>query len=516
MGATSIPEAVAIHFAGQCDRGKVRAENQDSVRQCATALGDLLIVADGIGGYTGGAVASRLAVDVISASLESMPAFFPPAIAIQEAACRANAEIFAAAAEPGTPNHHMGSTVVLALLQPDPENAQAPVQVWIGHIGDSRAYLLHNRRLARITRDHSAIQLLLDRDLINPEQARNHPDASVLTRTLGHEPNVEIELDALGLEPGDTLLLCSDGLWGYVADHQIERVLADPVFSAEQASRALLDLALAAGGHDNIGIQLARLPGPAPESLPADVVLAPEPAGAPAALPDSVPAPVLDSVLDSALAPEPPSIIESALAPEPAPAPIAEAEPVLENSLALQPESAIAEAEPESISAPADESNPLPEILPESAFLLEIARKPDLATAPSPEQASAPPAETPAENASTAGSSSVTIDSAATVSEPVPASEPESQPSPEPANEPVLTPDLESATLLQFEPLQFQTPEFESPQLQTPQFRTIDPPGTSWVKMVMILTVSFAASGALVYAAVLQNWFGIDNFLHLR
>jgi PPM family protein phosphatase len=261
MSAASIPEAVAISFAAQCDCGRVRTENQDSVHQCATPLGDLLIVADGIGGYEGGGVASRMAVEVISASLEGMPGFFPIDIAIEEAVCRANAEIAVAAAEPGTPNNHMGTTVVLALLRQDPGNAHAPIQAWIGHIGDSRAYLLHHRRLTCITRDHSAIQILLDRNLITPGQARNHPDASVLTRALGYEPDVKIDLNSIELESGDTLLLCSDGLWGYVADEEIERVLADPELTAEQVSRALLDLALDAGGADNVGLQVARVAG---------------------------------------------------------------------------------------------------------------------------------------------------------------------------------------------------------------------------------------------------------------
>lgn len=268
MSTISTPEAVVLSFAAQCDRGKERAENQDSVRQCNTPLGDLLIVADGIGGYEGGGVASRMAVEAISAALEGMPAFFPIDIAIEEAVCRANAEIVAAAAEPDTPNNRMGSTVVLALLQQDPGNAR--VQAAIGHIGDSRAYLLHHRRLTRVTRDHSAVQLLLDHDLIAPEQTRTHPDASVLTRTLGHEPNVKVDLNSIELEPGDTLLLCSDGLWGYVSDQEIERVLADPELTAEQASRSLLDMALDAGGQDNVGIQIARVTGTGIAATPRD------------------------------------------------------------------------------------------------------------------------------------------------------------------------------------------------------------------------------------------------------
>src|SRR5215475_11510291 len=94
----SIPDAVAIHIAGQCDQGKVREENQDTVRHTSTSLGDLLVVADGVGGFSGGGEASRMAVDTISSSVEGMPAFFPPDIAVEEAICRANAAISAAAA----------------------------------------------------------------------------------------------------------------------------------------------------------------------------------------------------------------------------------------------------------------------------------------------------------------------------------------------------------------------------------------------------------------------------------
>lgn len=261
MSTASMHETVAISFASQCDRGKVREENQDSVFHGLVPLGDLLIVADGIGGYAGGGVASRMAVDVFSSALAGMPAFFPPALAIQEAACRANAEIFAAAAKPGTAYNRMGTTVVLALLRQDPDVPHGRVRAWVGHIGDSRAYLERNGRLRRLTRDHSATQLLIDRGLLTPEAARRHPDASVLTRSVGHEPQVEIELNEVVLQPGDSLLLCSDGLWGFVPEREIERALADQTLDVEAASRALLKLALDAGGRDNVGVEIARLAG---------------------------------------------------------------------------------------------------------------------------------------------------------------------------------------------------------------------------------------------------------------
>jgi protein phosphatase len=331
MSAVSIPDAVAIAIAGQCDRGMVREENQDTVRHVSTLLGDLLIVADGMGGYPGGGVASRMAVDTISSSIEGMPAYFPPEIAVEEASCRANAAIAAAAAEPDSPHSHMGSTVVVALLRAESDRARAPVLALIGHVGDSRAYLVHNQRLTRLTRDHSAVQELIDSNLITPEQAEEHPDASMLTRCLGHEPNVQIHLREVPLEVGDMLMLCSDGLWGYVPEPEIERVLADRTLNVEAASRALLDLALAAGGHDNVGIQLARVGVPGIQAVPrisspvSAPRFAPQPREAVPAFQSAPPPPLRKPVSPSAAAPKlAPAPLETVpvVASEPIPAPL--------------------------------------------------------------------------------------------------------------------------------------------------------------------------------------------------
>lgn len=266
MDALPKPKQFAISFAEKCDRGIVREENQDSVRRITTPLGELLIVADGLGGYQGGAVASRIAVDSIAAYFAGLPADYLPALAIRESIIRANIEILTAASAPGSPYSHMGSTVVMALLQPicanQERNALSPnavLKAWIGHVGDSRAYHVHYRRLYRITRDHSAVQAMLDRNLITPEQALNHPDSSVLTRSLGHEVEVDADIDSVQLESGDALILCSDGLWGYVDERAIEAVAANPALDVETASAALLELALTAGGHDNVGIEIVRV-----------------------------------------------------------------------------------------------------------------------------------------------------------------------------------------------------------------------------------------------------------------
>jgi protein phosphatase len=280
MTAPAKPNQFAVSFAEKCDRGIERQENQDSVLHTTTPLGEVLIVADGMGGYEGGAVASRIVVDSISNYFADLPADYLPAMAIRESIICANAEIHAAASAPGSPYSQMGSTVVMALLQPNEASFEGGAEAtnaanntglraWIGHVGDSRAYHVHDRRIYCITRDHSAVQAMLDRNLITPEQALNHPDSSVLTRSLGHEAEVDADIDSVLLEPGDSLFLCSDGLWGYVDERAIEAVATDLALDVEAASQAMLELALTVGGHDNVGIEMVRVansPAPMPAS----------------------------------------------------------------------------------------------------------------------------------------------------------------------------------------------------------------------------------------------------------
>jgi protein phosphatase len=266
---------LSVSYGEACDRGKVREENQDSIRSAAIPLGDLFIVADGIGGYQGGATASRMVAEGFLAQLATRPANYPPDHALAEACTYTNASIHAAANTGDPAFQRMGSTVVLALVQPggaaggnSGEVASFGPNAWIGHVGDSRAYLIRGGQMSKITNDHSAVQALINRNLITEEEARNHPDASVLTRSLGHRPEVEIEIDRVPLEAGDSLLLCSDGLWGYVADADIAAVATDPNLSVEKIAQYLLDLALSAGGHDNIGIEFIRIDGNSPALMP--------------------------------------------------------------------------------------------------------------------------------------------------------------------------------------------------------------------------------------------------------
>jgi serine/threonine protein phosphatase PrpC len=301
MSVLAIPDAVAINIASQCDRGKVRDENRATVRHTSTRLGDLLVVAEDISMFASGGQASRMAVDTISSTVEGMPAFFPPEIAVEEAVCHANAAIAAAAAEPGSADSRMGATAVVALLRTDADHTHAPAQAIIGYVGNCRAYLVHDQKLTLLTRDHSAAQDQLDSGQITPNEAETHPDESPLTRYLGLELNVRVEMHEVPLEIGDILLLCSDGLWNYVPEQEIERILADGTRSAEDASRALLNLALDAGGHDNVAIEMARLiPG---GDAPAAVASAVEPLSE--ALPEIKPAGGLASAPDMSQSDQP-------------------------------------------------------------------------------------------------------------------------------------------------------------------------------------------------------------------
>jgi protein phosphatase len=255
-------EVPVMSFAEICDRGIEREENQDSVCHLRLALGELLLVADGIGGYRGGATASRMVIAGFTESMAARPADASPEEAIRDAAAHANRNIYEAANAADSPYRRMGSTVVLALLV----QKETGTSAWIGHIGDSRAYLIRDGRMSRVTRDHSAVQALLDSHMITPDQAATHPDASVLTRSLGHQPRVEVEISVVPLTPGDSLLLCSDGLWGYVPELQIESTVVNSSGSPQEIAHGLFELAMAAGGHDNIGIEMVRLNRPADQT----------------------------------------------------------------------------------------------------------------------------------------------------------------------------------------------------------------------------------------------------------
>lgn len=221
-------------FGSRTDIGCVREHNEDSL----IVSPPLFVVADGMGGHAGGEVASEIAVSVIAARAPQ----HVDSQALGEAVRAANTEIIRASQD-GRGREGMGTTATAALLEGE--------RLVIAQVGDSRAYLLHQGRLQQITRDHSLVADMIDAGQLTEEEARVHPQRSVITRALGSDPTTQPDLYEINVEAGDRLLLCSDGLSGMVSDQDIEEVMhstRDP----QRCANTLVDEAIAAGGHDNV------------------------------------------------------------------------------------------------------------------------------------------------------------------------------------------------------------------------------------------------------------------------
>lgn len=249
---------------GLSHQGMVRTSNQD-----AFAIDNdrsLWIVADGMGGYTGGQVASALATTAILAHLQtvSLPAAqetdqhahvitgtLSQAIATARTAIQDRI-----AKEPELRN--MGTTVVTAWLLPYPVPSMA-----IAHVGDSRAYRIRGRQLEPITTDHSLVQQLVAEGHITPDQAHDHPKRNVITRALGLAFPSTPDIALHPLIPGDRFLLCTDGLTKMLQDEDILTIILETQDAPEKACQALLDRANTAGGLDNSTVLLIT-----PVSLP--------------------------------------------------------------------------------------------------------------------------------------------------------------------------------------------------------------------------------------------------------
>ena len=234
-------------FGSRTDVGCVRDHNEDSL----IVRPPLFVVADGMGGHAAGEVASEIAVQVIS---ELAPAA-PDAEALGRAVEAANEAIIDAAHE-GRGRQGMGTTVTAAMLQGE--------RLVIAQVGDSRAYLLHQGALQQLTRDHSLVADMIEAGELTREEARTHPERSMITRALGSVPGTRPDLYEINVETGDRLLLCSDGLTTMLHDDEIEEILArshDP----QRAAAQLVNEAIAAGGYDNVTVVVADVTGHAEE-----------------------------------------------------------------------------------------------------------------------------------------------------------------------------------------------------------------------------------------------------------
>jgi len=225
------------------DTGRQRNANEDSYFVRAP----IFVVADGMGGAQAGEVASRTAAEAFDRDL---PGAAPEQV-LRETIEAANREINERAkADPSLAG--MGTTITAAIV-----NAQGE-EVAIGHVGDSRAYRLRAGKLERLTRDHSLVEEMRRKGQLTDAQAEDHPQRSIITRALGPEAEVEVDLQTAPAAPGDVFLLCSDGLTTMVDDGRIARVLGGAP-SMDAAVRTLVDEANRAGGRDNITALAFRL-----------------------------------------------------------------------------------------------------------------------------------------------------------------------------------------------------------------------------------------------------------------
>lgn len=240
-------------FNVQTHPGLLRQNNEDAAAFDAEC--GLGVLADGMGGYNAGEVASSMAVSVIRAELGDWltaagahASLRDTRKALERSVHHANEAILNAARNDA---HFagMGTTLVVAAFQPH--------HVVVGHIGDSRAYRMRQRQLTRLTRDHSLLQEQLDAGLITPSQAASSSQRNLVTRALGIDEDVQVEINEFSIALDDLYLLCSDGLSDMLDDSQIASILASDK-ALDHKGRELIVAANAQGGRDNITVLLAQ------------------------------------------------------------------------------------------------------------------------------------------------------------------------------------------------------------------------------------------------------------------
>ncbi|AJY76461.1 Stp1/IreP family PP2C-type Ser/Thr phosphatase [Paenibacillus beijingensis] len=240
--------------ANRSDIGRIRLANEDRSWVGTTRSGlTLAIVADGMGGHQAGDVASQLAVEAFRDAMEDIKVDLTADEAkmlIRQAILQANEVVFDMASR-NEQYHNMGTTIVTALF------LQGSSTV-IGHIGDSRAYRVSGGQITQLTEDHTLVNELLRSGQISASEAVNHPRRNVLTRALGTDQQVDVDVQVIKWNDEDTLLLCSDGLSGMVGDDQMLETLLAPDLSLEEKAERLIQLALQAGGDDNITVVLLQ------------------------------------------------------------------------------------------------------------------------------------------------------------------------------------------------------------------------------------------------------------------
>ena len=252
-------------FTGLTHTGRKRRHNEDAF----VLRPPLFAVADGMGGAQAGEIASRIATEALM-SEDTDGGGVERVVGLVQSA---NRRVYERSREDSAVSG-MGTTMTVALVEDG--------NVTIGHVGDSRAYLIRDGRLAQLTEDHSLVQELIRSGKLTPEEAEHHPQRSVITRALGTDPDVDVDTYTVEPQPDDVFLLCSDGLTSMVGDDVILRIVEEHRTDLDEAARQLVASANKGGGEDNITVVFFAI---APEG---------DTAPAPAAAPRREPTPAAD------------------------------------------------------------------------------------------------------------------------------------------------------------------------------------------------------------------------------
>lgn len=245
--------SVDITTGNATDTGRERTENQDYFGFYeSTSFGAIWIICDGMGGAAGGKIASTMAVEKVRDAFcetyadRCLEVSAVLSIAVEEA----NKAIFERA-QRDFALQGMGTTVVILAIRDN--------QAHVAHVGDSRAYLIRDGRISRLTKDHTLVQCLIDEGAIAEEEAKNHNQSHILTRSVGvkEEVDVEVKDPPLEVQTGDYFVLCTDGLTGLVEDETIQEIALE--FAPPKACQELIELANKRGGYDNITVQIVKI-----------------------------------------------------------------------------------------------------------------------------------------------------------------------------------------------------------------------------------------------------------------
>jgi serine/threonine protein phosphatase PrpC len=246
--------SLAFDLATLSDVGSERANNEDCCGSfVAGATSALFAVADGVGGYEGGELASKMAIDITLKTYSESPPSWGPLKRLHRAVQQANIEIYDRAIV--VPElRRMATTITAAVIDGG--------ELYAAHVGDTRLYLIRGDRMTQLTKDHTVTGDRLRMGLISAERARTHPDRSTLTRSVGPELIVAVDKISMSLEQGDILLLCTDGLYNVLEEGDIHALIFD--VQASTAVKRLIDAANAKGSIDNLTAGILRVTGELP------------------------------------------------------------------------------------------------------------------------------------------------------------------------------------------------------------------------------------------------------------